>query len=184
MCLALVPRGIGITACMEEKEDPMVKKSMVKGVVGAVGLLCILLAAGAANAIPLGQYQVYIGGIEAGYIGQSGPVQQIPAPSGDVVLGVCRYRLIWHNNGGLDPRLCLADEGRTSLYPACSFNRLQSFATTLISGDRFGLNCYGHDNNDVVWPVHFLVAGENSANPGLGLTGVVLIDALYDSFSA
>jgi len=159
----------------------MMKKSMVLGVVALFG---VLLATGTASAIPLGQEQVYIGGIEAGYIGQSGPVQQIPAPSGAVVLGVCRYRLVWHNNSGLDPRRCLADEGRTSLYPACSYNRLEKFPTTLFSGSRLGLNCDGHDNNDVVWPVHFLVAGENPANPGLGLTGVVLIDSLFDSFSA
>jgi len=151
-------------------------------------------------ALPLGQYRVYIGGLEAGYLGQSGAVEQRPAPSGAVALGVCRYRLIWHTNAGFDPRLCTVDEERTSLYPNCSANRLVRFPTAVHAGilrlngggdgngDGNNFNylngCTGHDNNDAVWSVAYLVAAESSQQRGLGLTGVLLIDQIFDTFVA
>lgn len=147
--------------------------------------LLATLTAGSALAMPQGQFSVWIGGLNSGILVQSGPAQQLPAPSGAVTLGICRYRLIWHTQSGLNPQLCYAEEERTSLYPNCSQNRLNRIPSVVFAGNReTGLNCNGLDVNDTPQPVASLIAGESPGFGGLGLIGVVQIDLLFDTFQA
>jgi len=152
-----------------------------------LAFLLASLATSTALAMPQGQFRVRIGGIDSGILVQSGAVQQAPAPSGAQVLGVCRYRLIWHTQSGLNPQLCLAEEERTSLYPNCSQNRLNRIPSVVRAGNNQnggGLRCEGLDVNDTPQSVSLLIAGESAAFGGLGLLGVIQIDLFVDTFQA
>lgn len=149
----------------------MMKKSLLWSLLGSLTL------ASSAWALPLGNEPVTIGGSPSGFIEQTGAVVDTGESS-------CRYTMRWTNNGGGNAQVCRLLEAQADGNLNCSSNHLIKFNTAILGGSFLtGLRCRGNDPNDVTQPVLALIAGESEAGPGLGVSGVVLMDQFFDNIT-